>query len=156
MSKFMKLLISLFAFALVAACGGESDSNRPATITYLDFAGYRWSSTTEEIVIWPSGFLVTLEKDASSYCSQQTCEVDKYGASVNCRATNFNNETGWNLPNRDQLQALYNANPSPQGWVIGPIWSSTGGSSLDFRNGEWTNSYYENTRKAHVTCIKRI
>lgn len=159
MKKFLKYALAASTFALIAACGGggggeKSDDN--ANVTYTEFAGYTWSSTTNELVINPSGLFVGLEKTASEYCSKQTCDIDQYGDAVNCRASNFNGQTGWSLPTEDQLQNFYRANPNPSGWIIGPIWSSTGGERLDFRTGTWSSSRSSTSVKAHVTCVKPI
>ncbi len=156
MKQMIKNILAVGSLALLAACGGGGGSDGDAPVTYLDFGGYVWSSTTNEVVIYPSGLFFGLEKDASAYCTQQTCDTDKYGNSANCRATNFNGQLGWSLPTREQLQRLYNANSKPAGWVLGPVWTSRGGESLDFRNGSWSNSGSSTAAKAHVTCVKKL
>jgi hypothetical protein len=158
MKNTIKLTLAASAVAVLAACGGGGGGGGGGylPVTYTEFGGLKWSSTTSEVVIYPSGFFVGLEKDASEYCTQQTCDNDQYGKTVNCRATNFNGELGWTLPSREQLQSFYAANPRPTGWVIGPVWTSRGGESLDFRNGSWTNSGQSISVKAHATCVKKI
>jgi hypothetical protein len=170
--RILKSITSCLSMVALVACGGGgggSDSVPRTSVAYFDFNGYTWSSTTNDIYPNPPSFQGSaLEVDANSYCSKSTCDVDQYGRSVNCRATNFNGQTGWSLPTEAQLVSFCQAflkNPVA-GWVSGPTWSScTGGLTslgrcvtVDFANACKTFAYINNptNTKGHVTCIKKI
>lgn len=148
--------IGLAVCALATACGGgggdDGGTAPPAAATYMKSGGLTWSATTDEKLIYPPGLESltnpTLERTASAYCTQQTC--DKGGG--NCRWTNFNGEAGWRLPTLVQLKALYAATPKPAGWTIGPTWSSSASNQLDFATGQTIIT--GSGSRGLVTCIK--
>lgn len=144
-------LIIVAAAASVAACGGgdndKTDGPSYPPVTYATINGLVWSSTTSQTAVSRPGLYVTLDVTPQSYCTQETC------SNGSCRMTNFNGEKGWRVPTRDELKALYAVQPKPPGWVIGRVWSSSGGWSLDFTNGREVYSDADSVRN-HVTCVK--
>ena len=138
------------AFAIMTGCGGGgsngSDDAQKPSVTYTSQGGLKWASTTASTYTWD---------EANSYCTKQTCSgTDMYGAPTNCTATNFNSELGWRLPTYAELQSLYNVTPTPQGWFVGPTWSSSRGLALNFSTGGGYSAGDSVT--LHTTCVKPI
>jgi hypothetical protein len=162
------LILALITTFTLAGCGGGGDgggslSSPTPSVAYFEFNGYTWSGTTAEVFSNPPAFGGNVnEIDASEYCSQQTCDVDQYGKSVNCRATNFNKQVGWSMPSESQLVAFCQAflKAPLSGWTQGPTWAScgsTGCKTINFSDGCKTATYINNPFgiKGHVTCIKK-
>jgi hypothetical protein len=148
---FTKLrMLIVFAAGAVAGCGGGGggdDDRAFPPVTYMVANGLTWSSTTSQTAVSRPGLYFTLDVTPQSYCTQETCSN---GA---CHMSNFNNERGWRVPTRAELKALHAAQPRPPGWVIGGVWSSSGGWALDFNTGREVYSDADSVRN-HVTCVK--
>jgi hypothetical protein len=88
---------------------------------------------------------VSFEKnwsDANSYCSN----------------TAINGQTGWRLPTKEELSALYNSGAmKDQGWALSYTWSSTPGGSgghsyVTLGNGSGVS--YGDPNDNYVTCVQ--
>jgi len=79
-------------------------------------------------------------------------------ANIYCTNTAINGQTGWRLPTKDELQALYDSGTMKgQGWTLGSTWSSMPDSvgwhyyvSLDYGNVGSSSGEYEN----RLTCVR--
>jgi tetratricopeptide (TPR) repeat protein len=79
-------------------------------------------------------------------------------ANAYCTNTAINGQTGWRLPTKDELSALYNSGATKgQGWTLSTPWSSTPGSAggyyfVDLHNGFVDSYYFANSH--YVTCVR--
>lgn len=152
MSMRLRLLVLAASSTFLAAgCGGGGDGGQDGRsyppVTYMTVNGLVWSSTTSQTAVSRPGLYVTLDVTPGAYCTQETCS----GGS--CRMTNFNGEKGWRVPTIEELRALRAVQPRPPGWVIGRVWSSSGGLALDFDTGVTVFSDSDSVRN-YVACVK--
>lgn len=79
------------------------------------------------------------------------------GANAYCNNTAINGQTGWRLPTKDELSALYNSGAmKDQGWTLFYTWSSTSDSagshySIHLINGDVV--VYDDINDNFVTCV---
>ena len=156
-------LASLLAATLTAltACGGGDGGSGSggfnfAPVSYINYGGLTWSSTTTQTFKGAGGFnafadLSTMEPFAPGYCEQTACTgTDQYGRNTNCSPTNFNKSAGWRLPKPNELKDFYINNPSPTGWTVGLTWTN------DLNLYDPTNGHIiiTNNLRGYVTCVK--
>jgi hypothetical protein len=161
---YLGLVLTAIASLTLVGCGGDSgvgDKVPTPKVSYYDFDGFTWSSTTTDVFPNPptSMGIGQIEITANEYCSQSTCDANL----TNCRATNFNGERGWTLPSETQLIAFCQAYlKSPlKDWVAGQTWESCSGfnscKTVDFSNACKVSTYVNNALNfnGQVTCVKK-
>lgn len=151
-------LLVLSLSAVLAACGGGGDGGGGGNeITYLDYDGKKWSSPSVETFKNPTSLEESVNTpfaiQANSYCSgTTTCDTDQYGRQSNCRYSNFNNEAGWRLPTKSEVEVLYASSVLPQNWKKGSIWTNTKWN-LNLETGQWLYTVGNNAFN-NVMCVK--
>jgi hypothetical protein len=80
------------------------------------------------------------------------------GANAYCTNTAINGQTGWRLPTRDELKALYDSGAMKgQGWTLNYTWSSTpysSGSHYGVNLGYGNVLPGDDTVEFYVTCVR--
>jgi len=85
-------------------------------------------------------------------------EKNLLAANAYCTNTAINGQTGWRLPTKNELKALFDSGAMKgQGWTLGYTWSSTPvGSGKHYRvgldDGDLYSSY--DTFEGYVTCVR--
>lgn len=158
MKNTIKLILATASVALLAACGGGGGGGSSANdVTYIDYAGKKWSSPSSETYKNPRGLEESINTPtaikASAYCSGvTTCDTDQFGRQSNCRFSNFNNETNWRLPTKAEVESLYAGSVIPQSWKNVSIWTDEKWN-LNLETGQWLYSIGNNQFK-NVSCVK--
>lgn len=87
-------------------------------------------------------------------------------ANAYCTHTDINGQTGWRLPTKNELKALYDSGAmNGQGWTLSFTWSSTPGSSgkhygailsyfVGISDGEGDVMQYNDTNEVYVSCVR--
>ena len=79
-------------------------------------------------------------------------------ANAYCTNTAINGQTGWRLPTRDELKALYDSGAMKgQGWTLNYTWSSTpysSGSHYGVNLGYGNVLPGDDTSEFYVTCVR--
>ena len=100
---------------------------------YVSQSGLTWMPINDSHKIWA---------DANDYCTN----------------TSINDQSGWRLPTKDELIALYNSGAmKDQGWTLSLTWSSTPGSA----GGHYVVGLHDgfvlwggDTNGHYVTCVR--
>ena len=79
-------------------------------------------------------------------------------ANAYCTNTAINGQTGWRLPTKDELKALYDSGAMKgQGWTLGNTWSSTpggsGGHDVVGLDSGGVYPFYD-SHEIYVTCVR--
>jgi hypothetical protein len=120
---------------LVSEGAAENTQNREAPKGFVSQGGLTWMPISHSEKKWP---------DANAYCTK----------------TAINGQTGWRLPTKDELIALYNSGAmEDQGWTLFNTWSSTTDSTgdhylVDLHDGSDRALY--KTFSYYVTCVHKI
>ena len=104
--------------------------------------------------VLPQGYV---KQGGLTWMPVSSTEYNYSQATTLCAGT-INGQTGWRLPTKDELSALYNSGAMKgQGWTLSITWSSTPDSAGDhYYVSLDSGSVYGNidTNKNYVSCVR--